>query len=59
MLPTQMIDGRPGPLAPLEMLKLKPGMAHRLNLADNRLLIFDQSRLPITDIISPDFYRYR
>ncbi len=27
------------------------GMAHRLNLADNRLPIFDQSRLPITDIL--------
>ncbi len=29
-----------------------PGMAYRLNLADNRLPIFDQSRLPITDILS-------
>ncbi len=27
-------------------------MAYRLNLADNRLPVFDQSRLPITDIIS-------
>ena len=27
-------------------------MAYRLNLADNRLPIFDQSRLPITDILS-------
>ncbi len=26
-------------------------MAYRLNLADNRLPIFDQSRLPITDIL--------
>ncbi len=29
-----------------------PGMACRLNLADNRLPISDQSRLPITDILS-------
>ena len=28
------------------------GMAYQLNLADNRLPIFDQSRLPITDILS-------
>ncbi len=27
-------------------------MAHRFNLADNRLPIFDQSPLPITDILS-------
>ncbi len=30
----------------------RPGMAYWLNLADNRLPIFDQSRLPITDILS-------
>ena len=29
-----------------------PGMAYRLNLADNRLPIYDQSRLPITDVLS-------
>ena len=46
-------------------------MAYRLNLADNRLPIFDQSRLPImdispaliTDILEiadiPVFYQYR
>ncbi len=34
------------------MLGCKSGMAYRLNLADNRLPIFDQSRLPITDILS-------
>ncbi len=33
-------------------MRFVPGMAYRLNLADNRLPIFDQSRLPITDIIS-------
>ncbi len=27
-------------------------MAYQLNLADNRLSIFDQSRLPITDSLS-------
>ncbi len=30
----------------------RTGMAYRLNLADNRLPIFDQSRLPITYILS-------
>ncbi len=33
----------------------EPGMAYRLNIADNRLPISDQSRLPITDILS-EFY---
>ena len=28
------------------------GMAYRLDLVDNRLPIFDQSRLPISDILS-------
>ncbi len=30
----------------------KAGMAYRLNLAYNWLLIFDQSQLPITDMLS-------
>ena len=37
---------------------LDTGMAYRLNLADNRLPIFCQSRLPTTDFLSvPIFYR--
>ncbi len=31
--------------------RIVPGMAYRLNLADHRLPIFDQSRLLIADIL--------
>ncbi len=32
--------------------RVRTGIAYRLNLADNRLPISDQSRLPIPDILS-------
>ena len=38
-----MLLSRDGPI---------PGMTYLLNLADNRLPIFDQSRLPMTNILS-------
>ncbi len=59
--PATAVQSHGGAYASLLVNKIPPfpwifalilGMAYQLNLVDNRLPIFDQSRLPITDILS-------
>ncbi len=51
-LSSRFLVVRTGKLVTKCHTQIKSGMAYRLNLADNGLPIFVQSRLPITDILS-------